>query len=112
MTSLFAKLFRPVPIAQFAKEVGVCVLSAYPPSLEGDDRPSTKKKLGYAALELDRRLEEFRLVHRVGFIRKARLANAIRWELKELGYSERFVDDMAKHVVVRLMRSATNTPKG
>lgn len=104
MPNLFVKLFRAAPIKAFAKEVCDSVQVAYPPALEGDERPTGKKKLAYAVLEVDRQLELFRGAHRLGFLRKARLANAIRWGLKESGYSERFVDEMAKHVVIRLMR--------
>lgn len=47
----------------------------------------------------------FQRERRTGFIRRAVLANAVRWELKERGYPHDFVDLAVEGLVVELTRA-------
>lgn len=51
--------------------------------------------------------------HRIGFIRRAALANAFRWELKENGFPDDFIDVATEGLVVELSkaRSGGAAPK-
>lgn len=40
--------------------------------------------------------------HKLGIYKKAKLGNVFRWKLKELGYSDEFVEDATKEIVTRL----------
>jgi hypothetical protein len=40
--------------------------------------------------------------HKLGIYGKAKLGNVFRWKLKELGYSNQFVEDATKEIVTRL----------
>jgi hypothetical protein len=40
--------------------------------------------------------------HKLNFYKKAKLANTLKWNLKEAGYSEEFVRDVVGLVVVNL----------
>lgn len=48
------------------------------------------------------RLEKFRQEKRLNIYKTAKLGNILKWELKEAGYPEDFVDQITKDVVVRL----------
>jgi hypothetical protein len=47
---------------------------------------------------------EYRREHRLGVYRKARLGNTFKWELKELGYGEQFVEETTKGLVLSISR--------
>jgi hypothetical protein len=48
----------------------------------------------------------FRTEHKLGIYKKARLGNAFRWELKELGYEKPFIEDVTQRLVVFISRKA------
>lgn len=45
---------------------------------------------------------------KVGFIRQAVIANTFKWELKNKGYSDEFVDLATEGLVVRLAKAKNN----
>ena len=51
----------------------------------------------------------FQRERRSGFIRRAVLANAMRWELRERGYPQDFVDLAVEGLVVELTRAPKQT---
>jgi hypothetical protein len=40
--------------------------------------------------------------HKLGIYKKAKLGNVFRWRLKELGFSDEFVENATKEIVTRL----------
>jgi hypothetical protein len=40
--------------------------------------------------------------HKLGVYKKAKLGNVFRWKLKELGYSDGFVEKATKEIITRL----------
>jgi hypothetical protein len=49
---------------------------------------------------------EFQREHRLGMFGKAKLANEFKWQLKELGYSEKFIDIATEGLMVYITRGA------
>jgi len=49
--------------------------------------------------------KEYQSTHRIGVIRRAVLANAFKWELKNLGYPDDFIDVATEGLVVELSRN-------
>ena len=45
--------------------------------------------------------------HKLGVYKKARLGNTFRWELRELGFSEKFIETATEGLVVYISRKAT-----
>jgi hypothetical protein len=45
--------------------------------------------------------------HKVGFIKRAVLANAFKWELKNTGYPDDFIDMATEGLVVEISRATT-----
>ena len=48
---------------------------------------------------------DFQLEHNIGFIRRAALANAFKWELKESGYPDDFVEMATEGLVVAFAKA-------
>lgn len=63
-----------------------------------------KRKLGKALDKIYLKAVDFHLEHKLGIYGKARLGNTFKWELKELGYKESFVDEATKGLILSLNR--------
>lgn len=96
-------------IEQFAKALAEAVAKRYPPALER----SAEKKVSVARVTkvLEDALQnaaQFAQDKRLGTFNKARLGNSFKWELKELGYGERFVDVATEGLIVYITRNANS----
>jgi hypothetical protein len=94
-------------VTAFAKDLAESVAKRYPPSLD----VSPEKRVSEA--RLTRVLEEtlakavgFQREHKLGMLGKAKLANEFKWQLKELGYSEKFIDVATEGLMVYITRGA------
>ena len=103
-------------IDQFAKSLAEAVAKRYPPSLER----SAEKKVSVTRVTkvLEDALAnaaEFAKQKKLGTFNKARLGNSFKWELKELGYGERFIEVATEGLIVYITRrdadSAEAKPK-
>ncbi len=50
------------------------------------------------------RAMEFKKQHKLGVYKKARLGNTFRWELQEMGYSEKFIELSTEGLIVYITR--------
>lgn len=91
--------------AAFAKDLAGRVARRYPPALDTQPgrRPSVSR-LTRIMEETCAKVVEYQAEHKLGWLGKARLGNAVRWELAELGYTKEFVDFATEAVVVHLSR--------
>lgn len=69
-----------------------------------DLNKKAKKKLGKALDKIYLKAADFHFEHKLGIYGKARLGNTFKWELKELGYKEAFVDEATKGLILSLNR--------
>src|SRR5262245_31808594 len=86
-------LFAVGKTASFAKELAESLSKRYPPALD----VSTEKRVSEARLtrlleETLAKAVEFQRENRLGMFGKAKLGNEFKWQLKELGYTEHFID--------------------
>jgi hypothetical protein len=97
--------FARAPVEAFAKSLAEDIAKRYPPALDKDPskRPSLNR-LTRIVEDACERAQIFGAEHRLGWIGKAKLANAFRWELAELGYQKDFVEVATEAVVVHLSR--------
>ena len=83
-------------IDAFADELVGELTTRFPPAKEellGGSQPKPARSLGKAAASLiDHRFSDFVANRKLGVYGKARLLNRIKWQMKEGGYSEGFVD--------------------
>jgi hypothetical protein len=96
-------------INEFAKELADGLSKRYPPALD----VSAEKKI--SANRLTKVLEdtlsnaaEFQRQHRLGVFGKAKLGNEFKWQLKELGYTDKFVEVATEGLMVYVTRGAAH----
>lgn len=107
---LLNKLVRRAPVEAFAASLAQDIAKRYPPAL--DQQPGKRPSVN----RLTRILEDacakavsFQAEHKLGWIGKARLGNAFRWALSDLGYQKDFVDFATEAVVVHVSRKPAKT---
>lgn len=101
-----------IDTAAFAKDLAGRVARRYPPELDSQPgrRPSVSR-LTRIMEETCAKVVEFQAEHKLGWLGKARLGNAFRWELTELGYTKDFVDFATEAIVVHLSRKPAAAAK-
>jgi len=86
----------------FARSLAGDIITKIPlSSLSGYKRGDAGKH-AKSLQSLHGRVEKFRQGEQLNFYKTAKLGNILKWELKEAGYPEDFVDQIVKDVVVRL----------
>lgn len=105
--------FAPAPVNEFAASLAQDIAKRYPPALDqqAGKRPSVNR-LTRIMEDVCSRAVEFRATQRLGWLGKARLGNAFRWRLTELGYQKDFVDFATEAVVVHISRGAKASDDG
>jgi len=64
-----------------------------------------KRKLGAALDNIYIKAMDFQREHNLGIYGKARLGNTFKWELKEMGYEDGFIDEATKGLLVSLNKA-------
>jgi len=88
-------------VVEFARSIVAEIREAMP----ADEEVRSRKEIGKRARKIERlteRTRAFSREHRLNFYKKAKLANTLKWELKEAGYSEVFVREIVAHILVNL----------
>ena len=90
-------------VDQFAKSLVAEITKYYPPA------PGTHSTIKVSQRKVASTLEDalkkavdFKNQHKLGIYKTARLGNTVRWELKELGYSEQFIEALVQDLIFRL----------
>jgi hypothetical protein len=93
-------------VDEFAKGLARELARACPPEKDADTGKGKPKvtagKLTAAVDDICRQAVQYREQHKLGIYKKARLGNTFRWELKELGYEEAFVENVTQRLVVQI----------
>jgi hypothetical protein len=85
----------------FAHTIAQEIRQSMPPS---DELPG-KKEAGKRAKKIERianQAKAFSRDHRLNFYKKAKLANTLKWSLKEGGYSDVFIREIVGLILVNL----------
>ena len=92
-------------IDEFAKSLVAGIAVHCPPdpdfTVKGPKKVTPKKVASALETALSKAVD-FKKQHKLGVYKTARLGNTVRWELKERGYSEQFVEALVHDLVVRL----------
>lgn len=87
----------------FAKGIVGKIATHYPSTVEAKLKfVGGKKRLGGVLESVMKEIAAYQQANGMGWIRKARFGNEIKWRLKELRYSEAFVDAITEGVVTYL----------
>lgn len=92
-------------IQSFPMELAKEIALRYPPSVDNQKgkRPSVNR-LTRITEDACLKAVEFQKTHRLGWFRRAWLANRFRWTLTEMGYSSQFVLLATEALVVHISR--------
>lgn len=92
-------------IDAFASRLTETIATRYPPQIDNDPgkRPS-EERLTRILEDACEKARMFRDEQRLGWLGKARLGNAVRWQLSDRGYSKTFVDLATEALVVTMTR--------
>lgn len=92
-------------VDQFAKALASDLAKRYPPALDkGGARRLSQKRLTNILEETFNKAVAFKNHNKLGVYKKARLGNTFRWELQDLGYSEKFIETATEGLVVYISR--------
>lgn len=98
------KLFDTSRIDDFAKSLARDFSRVVPTDIDTEDSKKNPRILAQGLEQVYTRALQFKQENKLGVYRKAKLANVFKWELKELGYSDKLADDITKRLAVRLAR--------
>ncbi|MDP1682154.1 MAG: hypothetical protein Q8L39_10335 [Burkholderiales bacterium] len=99
--------FSGKAVDDFAKLLVQDLAKRYPSSMEsGNERKISPKGISNILEAIYQKAIEFKIEKKLGVYRTAKLSNTFRWELKELGYSENFIEVATEGLVVYLTRKA------
>jgi len=92
-------------IDEFARTLARELAKRYPPALDkGSERRISQKRLSTILEDTFNSAVDFNKQHKLGVYKKARLGNTFRWELQEMGYSEKFIEVATEGLVVYITR--------
>jgi hypothetical protein len=98
-------LFFNKEVDAFAKELAADLAKRYPSALDvSPEKRVSENRLTRVLEETLSRATEFQHKHKLGIIGKAKLGNEFKWQLKELGYTEKFIEVATEGLMVYITR--------
>lgn len=95
-------------VDEFAKKLAEMVAKRYPPTLDqAKEKRVSANRVTKVLEDVLEQAVDYGKKNRLGVYKKARLANAFKWELKELGYSEKFIEVATEGLVVYTTRGTS-----
>lgn len=98
-------LFSTKHISTFAKDLAGRLAKRYPPAIDVDPEKRVSENRLTRVLEETLALAvDFQKEHKLGIFGKAKLANEFKWQLKSLGYTEKFIEVATEGLMVYVTR--------
>ena len=99
---LFSR-FSSRQVDEFATALAQEVATRFPPQRETDFKHQIKDARLVRLIEsIYAKAADYKAREKLGMYKTARLGNTFKWQLKELGYSEQFIDSVTKNLVMHL----------
>ena len=109
----FFNWFSTKEVTAFAKSLAATLAKRYPPALDiNPEKKISEARLAKVLEETLTQASEFQREHKLGFFGKAKLGNEFKWQLKELGYTEKFVDVATEGLMVYITRRPPSSQAG
>jgi hypothetical protein len=106
-TRVVFKLFSPSKIDEFAKSLAQDIAKRYPPAIANNPQQMvSQKRLTDILEETFAKAATFQQENSLGWYKKAKLGNEFRWELKEMGYDEKFIEMATEGLIVYVTRAS------
>lgn len=97
---------RKENINKFVSELCAGLIIKYPVSMDVNSQGMvSEKNLSKILEKIYSEAAEFKTRNKLGLIGKAKLINAFQWELKDYGYSDRFVKMVVEGMTVYTSRT-------
>lgn len=97
-------------INEFAKKICDDFAKTFPPSMQSEDKPYSRKQLAAALVGVDLSIGRFLASHRrPGVIKKAKCANEVKWGLKDRGFQQDLIDVVTQKVIHGLSRTPSRS---
>ena len=102
------RLFSAKPIQTLAQNLAADIARRYPAEIANSPEAMVSQHRRSEILEnIFLRARQFHLEFRLGVLARIRLASTLKWQLKEMGYDEKFIDTAME----QLATSVRNEPK-
>ncbi|NJN39799.1 MAG: hypothetical protein HC807_01580 [Gammaproteobacteria bacterium] len=99
--------FSSQHITEFAKRLAESLVKRYPPALDvNPEKKVSEARLSKVLEDTLAQAVEFQKEHRLGLFGKAKLGNEFKWQLKEHGYTEQFIDLATEGLMVYVSRGS------
>jgi hypothetical protein len=89
-------------LEEFAVVLASDLARRFPPASEQRTDPGAVHQIKVILEGLAARAVRYHSQHKLGVYKKAKLANVFQWKLKELGYSQPFIERATKEIVTQL----------
>jgi len=94
--------FDTTEVDRFARAVVDEVMRRLPPTQIGDSGKRTRERISRMTDVLSDQVRAFALSQRLNVYKRARLGNRVKWQLKDAGYPQAFVDAFTYELVTLL----------
>ena len=102
------RLFSAKHIQTLAQSLAADIASRYPAEIANSPEAMVSQQRRSEILEnIFLRARQFNLGSRLGVLARIRLAGGLKWQLKEMGYDEKFIDTAMEYLIA----SVTNDRK-
>jgi hypothetical protein len=102
-------IFGNRDVTEFAKTLAANLSKRYPPALDvNPEKRVSENRLTKVLEDTLQHAVEFQQKHKLGLFGKAKLGNEFRWELKEMGYTQKFIDVATEGLMVYVTRGSKN----
>ena len=89
--------FSPDKVHAFAKSLAQRLTTRYPPVIANNSEPPvSQKRIAEIIHEAFATVPQFHQEAPLGLLGRAKLRSAFKWELREIGYDDKFVDLVAQ----------------
>jgi hypothetical protein len=100
-------LFGNKEVTEFAKSLAASLSKRYPPALDvNPEKRVSENRLTKVLEDTLQQAMEFQQKHKLGLLGKAKLGNEFRWTLKEMGYTEKFIEVATEGLMVYVTRGS------
>lgn len=97
-------LFSSREVDDFAKQLAQDISKRYPPSMDNSDKKVSANRLTKILEDAFAKAQTFSKEKKLGMYKKARLGNTFQWSLRDMGYSQKFIDIATEGLIVYLSR--------
>jgi len=102
---MILRFFSPSKVNAFVKIMGRRITTRCPPVIANNpEQIVSQKRIAEILEEIFSGAPQFRGENRLGRLGRAKLERAFKWELREIGYEEKFVDFATEKLIEQLTR--------